>query len=114
MIFTSTFLKHGDRTNALSIAIWNPVWFNPDRTYLALVPSIDLIAKYKKGYINKKYYELIYNDQLTLLYVDEVASDLRGKILLCYERVPLFCHRHLVSDWLNKNGHECEEISGND
>jgi len=111
MIFTSTFTKHGNKVNAVSIAVWHPAWFNPAQTYLALVPPIDLIAKYKKGWVTKQYYMLVYNDQLERLDIDRTASDLRGKILLCYERVPLFCHRHLVSDWLNRNGHECEEIS---
>ena len=29
--------------------------------------------------------------------------------LLCYEKPDDFCHRHLVADWLNKNGYKCEE-----
>ena len=30
-------------------------------------------------------------------------------VLLCYEKRGDFCHRHLVADWLNKNGFNCEE-----
>lgn len=30
--------------------------------------------------------------------------------LLCYEKPDDFCHRHLVADWLRKNGYECEEL----
>ena len=114
MIFTSTFSKHGHLENTMSIAIWHPVWFNSNRIYKLLIPPADLVAKYKKGWINKNYYTLVYNDQLKELDVVRVASDLQGKILLCYEKVPLFCHRHLVSDWLNQNGFECEEVSEND
>ena len=29
--------------------------------------------------------------------------------LICYEKPSDFCHRHLVADWLNKNGFECKE-----
>lgn len=29
--------------------------------------------------------------------------------LICYEKPSDFCHRHLVADWLNKNGIPCEE-----
>ena len=29
--------------------------------------------------------------------------------LICYEKPSDFCHRHLVADWLNKNGFRCEE-----
>ena len=31
--------------------------------------------------------------------------------LVCYEKPSDFCHRHLVADWLNKNGYDCEELS---
>ena len=30
--------------------------------------------------------------------------------LLCYEKPDDFCHRHLVADWLHKNGFSCEEF----
>ena len=30
--------------------------------------------------------------------------------LVCYEKPSEFCHRHLVSDWLNAAGFECEEF----
>lgn len=29
--------------------------------------------------------------------------------LICYEKPTDFCHRHLVADWLNKNGFKCDE-----
>lgn len=29
--------------------------------------------------------------------------------LICYEKPSDFCHRHLVANWLNKNGFECRE-----
>ena len=29
--------------------------------------------------------------------------------LICYEKPSDFCHRHLVADWLNRNGFECKE-----
>lgn len=29
--------------------------------------------------------------------------------LICYEKPSDFCHRHLVSEWLNQNGFKCEE-----
>ena len=29
--------------------------------------------------------------------------------LMCYEKPDSFCHRHLVADWLNAAGIECEE-----
>lgn len=32
--------------------------------------------------------------------------------LICYEKPPNFCHRHLVAEWLRRNGFECEEWDG--
>ena len=29
--------------------------------------------------------------------------------LVCYEKPCDFCHRHIVSDWLNKNDFQCKE-----
>ena len=29
--------------------------------------------------------------------------------LVCYEKPGDFCHRHLVADWLNEAGYQCEE-----
>lgn len=29
--------------------------------------------------------------------------------LICYEKPSDFCHRHLVSDWINLRGIKCEE-----
>lgn len=31
-------------------------------------------------------------------------------VLLCYEKPGDFCHRHLVSQWLNENGIRCSEL----
>ncbi len=48
--------------------------------------------------------------QLDTLNVHEVADDLYGKILLCYEKPENFCHRHILAEWLRKNGYKCEEL----
>jgi uncharacterized protein (DUF488 family) len=33
--------------------------------------------------------------------------------LICYEKPSDFCHRHLVSKWLNENGYDCIEWNEN-
>lgn len=38
-------------------------------------------------------------------------SDRYDVCLLCYEKPEKFCHRHLVSEWLNDNGINCMEIT---
>src|SRR5574344_295908 len=50
---------------------------------------------------NTKYYiEKYYQEVLSKLDPYAVAMDLEGKVLLCYEDNLEFCHRHLVSAWL--------------
>lgn len=40
-----------------------------------------------------------------------LVSNVNGKdiALICYEKPSDFCHRHLVAEWLIKNGFQCEE-----
>ena len=40
-----------------------------------------------------------------------LVPNVNGKdiALICYEKPSDFCHRHLVAEWLNKNGFKCEE-----
>lgn len=33
--------------------------------------------------------------------------------LICYEKPSDFSHRHLVAEWLNRNGFKCEEWRSN-
>ena len=42
------------------------------------------------------------------MYKKTGASDI---VILCYEKSDEFCHRHLGSGWLNKNGVECNEYT---
>lgn len=37
-------------------------------------------------------------------------SDGRDIVLLCYEKPPKFCHRHIVSKWLTDAGYPCTEL----
>ena len=39
----------------------------------------------------------------------ECLAESDNIILVCYEKPRDFCHRHLVSDWLNKNGYKVME-----
>lgn len=41
----------------------------------------------------------------------DLTEDMAGKkiCLICFEKPTDFCHRHLVADWLTKNGFQCEE-----
>ena len=53
----------------------------------------------KKLFYIKSYIDNVLNN----LSAKSVANDLDGKILLCYENPNEFCHRHIVSAWLERD-----------
>lgn len=75
--------------------------------YLDLAPKKEFWRTWKDniGVIseeeNTKYYvEHYYDEVLKKLDPEKVYQDLDNKILLCYEDSMEFCHRHLVSAWI--------------
>ena len=86
-----------------------PHYLKGIKTYDLLKPDSYLIYNYKNKKINELQYINIYEKWLENLNRENVVNDLlnmsNGKtpILLCYEKYDDFCHRHLVSEWLNKN-----------
>lgn len=121
MIYTSYFamikrLPKG--VKCLAVTRWTPKWYKGVSS-LKLAPSASALSDYKKtGDFNtfSKRYE---TEVLSKLNVDGLLSYFKNKlgvdplkddiVLLCYERSDSPCHRHLVRDWLNKNGVPCEE-----
>ena len=120
-IYTSYFsnLKNlPDDIIPISIAGKAPDWYN-GLQYKKLAPKYDFFMEWKKNHDND-YYISCFNEQvLSKLDARQVFVDLieltptsitLPKIaLICYENPSDFCHRHLVANWLNKNGYECEE-----
>ena len=109
-----------------------PSWYN-GLQYKKLAPKYDFFMKWKENHDND-YYIKCFNEQvLNQLNVYEVINEMYEMLpelpkmlwkmtnclpydnphvniaLICYEKPSDFCHRHLVSDWLNKNGIKCEE-----
>lgn len=124
MIYTSYFSKVSALPNklpngfvAISIAGKSPSWYSGAK-YRILAPKYWFYAKYKEDGDSDYYTEQYYKEVLNNLNADRVVNDLyRLKkgisgdiVLLCYESPSKFCHRHLVAEWLNKNGYECEEL----
>ena len=84
--------------------------------YKVLAPSLKLIGSYIRKEITEEEYTPIYCEYLSTLTPSNVISDLynfcrkkESPVLICYEKPGDFCHRHLVSDWLNENGFICTE-----
>lgn len=81
---------------------------------LPLAPSENLLSLFKKGKVTTDRYKEIYLIQLEKLHksgkldkVVDVLTELNnsGKhiVLLCYEKPPKFCHRFILSDYLNEH-----------
>lgn len=123
MIYTSYFAKLKSLPNniiPISICGKAPDWYK-GLQYKKLAPKYDFFMEWKKTHDND-YYIKCFNEQvLDKLNVLTVMRDLIDLVnssenhiekeiaLICYEKPSDFCHRHLVADWLRKNGLQCEE-----
>ena len=123
MIYTSYFAKLKSLPNniiPISICGKAPDWYK-GLQYKKLAPKYDFFMKWKENHDND-YYIKCFNEQvLDKLDILTVVRDLidltsanesivgKNFCLICYEKPSDFCHRHLVADWLNENGFECEE-----
>lgn len=111
-IQTSYFAKYKGE-NAVSISRSTPKWYpNKIREYKKLAPSWDLLNKYKQDKDEEYYIEHYYKEVLNKLNPQQVYDELgENAVLLCWEKSSDFCHRHLVSEWLEKRlGIEVDEI----
>lgn len=77
--------------------------------YKKLAPKYDFFIKWKNKIINDdQYVEFYKNLVLSELNQRKVIQDLMELsrsfkiVLLCWEKPDLFCHRHLVAEWLSK------------
>lgn len=100
----------------ISIARKTPPWFDGLSIKL-LAPDEHTLLKYNYDGNHDRYIKEYSEEVLKLLYAPklvhyfEVKSGGKDVVLLCYESPEKFCHRHLLSDWLNKNGFHCKEYS---
>ena len=132
MIYTSYFAKLKSLPeNVIPIAICGkvPEWYN-GLQYKKLAPKYDFFMKWKENHDDDYYVEHFQTEVLDTLDMMRVLNDIQLLIpydirtqmqssvyndkdlhvaLICYEKPMDFCHRHLVADWLNKNGIKCEE-----
>jgi len=84
-----------------------------------LYPTSQMLYHYKEnnGYTEEHYIrdydEYVLNliePQATVDYLLNMAKT-EDIVLVCYEKTGSFCHRNLVTKWLNDNGIECKEWS---
>ena len=103
-----------DNVVPISIAGRCPEWYF-GLEFKSLAPKIGFFKEWKKNHDNNFYIEHFNKEVLNLLDANDVMFKLhklsKGQdiVLLCYEEPGLFCHRHLVAEWLCKNGYYVEE-----
>lgn len=116
MIYTGYFgnIKKYTQNGLIPISVagkW-PDWF-VGFNYQALIPKYSWWKEWHDNHLSNEWYtEKYFETVLNKLDVHKVADDLSkisNPILLCYEKPPQFCHRHLISAWLNDSGFDCQE-----
>lgn len=71
--------------------------------YKKLAPPRMLVTAWKEEAISWTEFEGAYRKGvLSKLDAEEVARDLEGAVLLCYEKPGDKCHRHIVAKWLRE------------
>lgn len=117
-------IKTYEKAGLIPIAICGgiPNWYK-GLWYKKLAPKWSFFNEWKNGTEHKGdndyYIQHFNNEVLDKLSVSLVVEDLQKIantkntdkiILLCYEKPGDFCHRHLVADWLTKNGLKTIEL----
>lgn len=104
MIYTSYFanIKRLSGIVPISIARITPKYLTME-TYLNLAPTMPMLHMPIDKYL-VKYAEILAKlDPIDVLNDLEKLADGKPLALLCYEKPNEFCHRQLVSKWLNKS-----------
>ena len=123
MIYTSYFakIKELEKNNIIPISICakTPDWYK-GLQYKKLAPKYGFFMEWKKNHDNGYYIKHFQAEVLDHLDATDVIMDFSRLLycfnvgendiaLICYEKPSDFCHRHLVTEWLNQNGYKCEE-----
>jgi len=73
---------------------------------------MDLLIATKNGEVSDEEYEKIYREEtLSKLNPEDIYKKYEGSVFLCYEVPEDFCHRQIVSSWLNESGFETKEFN---
>jgi len=101
--YFSRLIKPNMNLVSISVSVPTMKGYSKLKFYKPLFPNWKIVYQYKKGSISKEEYTVIYNKQLNCLNPEDTIKALgKNAILLCWEKPGLFCHRHLVAEWLKK------------
>ena len=137
MIYTSYFakLKQIEELNIIPVSICGrcPDWYKGNQ-YKKLAPNYKFFMEWKQNQDNDFYVEHFQKEILDNRNINIVLQDLFNFFstdqqefiknshipywmnndfniaLICYEKPSDFCHRHLVADWMTKNGIPVKEL----
>ena len=117
MIYTSYFAQLKNIPDNI-VPITNcgkaPDWYTGIQ-YKKLAPKYDFFVKWKQNNDNNYYIKCFIEQVLSKLNAKDVEQELyklsnnKDVVLICYEKPENFCHRHIVSAWLNYNRINCTE-----
>lgn len=108
---TKLLLDNG-YNNLIAISGYIPDFYKKQMEYdyrlsrcIELAPKKDWFFRWKNGELNNDdYIKLYYETVLNKINLQELYNKLGDDaVLLCYEKPGVFCHRHLVADYFNKN-----------
>lgn len=94
----------------ISISRISPKWYH-GYTAIEISPSAELLYEYKHNSVNIEQYTTEYLCELDKRVVNVYLSqweklvekhNVKGVVLLCYEKPTDFCHRHLLANFLNQ------------
>lgn len=117
MVYTCYFSGLGNRSDrAVSVTLQQPPMFKLP-VARELCPPFGMYWKLLKGRISQKQFAQIYSIRFGMLDPADIARRYDGKILVSWEgyedkakTIPKFSHRHMIAEWLAKNGFECMEL----
>ena len=117
MIYTGYFDRLSDYRRAglvpIDIGGYSPAGYTGLRAPELAPKKVWWQEWHDKNLSNAWYRERYYETVLNRLNPQELAQKLQsfGKdvVLLCREKPPKFCHRHLAAEWFQKNGISVKE-----
>jgi hypothetical protein len=113
-IYTTYFAnvkKLPQEFNFVSIATTTPPGF-PGEICRELMPDKKVLRAHKNKEITQEKFTEEFRKKLANLGNPSFLLDRYGEdiILVCYEGIGSFCHRHLVAEWLVSFGHVVKEL----
>ena len=122
LLYTSYFarLRRIDLTKFYDFSICaSPPKFYCGLNFIMLTPSRELVMayKYQTGMSEEQYEQEYRRSTLGHLCQGEIIDRIfnvippkKTPVMLCYEKVGDFCHRHILARWLTEGGYPCQEM----